>query len=521
MPKLKTQLTNLPHQPGCYLYYNSAGKLLYIGKAKDIKKRVASYFTKNIHDPKTEKLISEIAKVDYIVTDNELEAYLLENKLIKKRQPVYNIMLKDDKTYAYIEITKEKFPRLVTTRTKSPDKKLFGPYPSGYSRQHVLRLANSLFKLRVCKKLPKRPCLLYHINQCSAPCINNISEGEYVRNVTLAEMLLKGDIKPLTKKLEFEMDKFSKRQEYEIAKLKRDQMRALQSLATQQRVDLKKRYDQNVINYVATAKQTIFGVFRINKGVITGKQEFVFKKELALLEDFITRYYETHDIPEEIIIPERFENQKLVAAYLTKAKGKKVSFTVPQRGDKVKLLDLVKTNILTKEKEEESALFELRQKLKLENVPRTIECFDISNLGETNKVGSMVYFKDGKPDKSNYRRFKIRTVEGQSDYDSMREVVLRRYLRLVKENKTLPDLVIVDGGKPQMSAALSAFREIGIQLPLIGLAKKHEEVYTTYTQYPFRFSRRTDALKLLQHIRDEAHRFAITYHRVLRSKGMR
>jgi len=517
------KIKSAPKQPGCYLFKNSAGKVIYVGKAKDISKRVPWYFKKENQDGKTAKLVSQISDVEFIVTDNEVEALILESTLIRKHQPRYNIDLKSGVRYAYVRITKEKFPRLETTRLPKKNEKIFGPYVSGAARAETVHLANNLFKLRVCRRLPKRACLLYHIHLCSAPCINKISEDDYQANVAKAELLLKGKSAELVKQLEQEMKDFSDTLDYESARIRRDQISALQNIAQRQKVSLQRRYNQDVINFVAAPNKIYIQLFNINKGIISGRKQFAVKTPLGSdsnqnLADFIRQYYFENDIPQEIIVPGHLPEEKVLEQYLTKLAKGQIKILVPQKGDKAKLLDLVKRNIAITLQAGESSALELQEKLSLPSLPRVIECFDISNLGAAAVVGSLVHFKDGRPDKNHYRRFKIKTVAGQSDFDCMKEIVFRRYYGLLKDQGRFPDLVMVDGGKPQLSAATAALRELGLTLPLIALAKKEEEIYTLNNQYPLRLPKTSAALKLLQRVRNEAHRFAITYHRLLRSR---
>lgn len=523
MSILTKKLAQTPKQPGCYLFQNKYGKVIYVGKAKDIKKRIGSYFHKTDLDSKTQSLIKEITNVEFIVTDNEVEAFLLEAQLIKKYQPKYNIELKGGQRYAYIQITNEKFPRLITTRNIKKGDKVFGPYASGSSRKETIRLANSLFKLRICKRLPKRTCLLYHIKQCNAPCIGKISEVDYQKNIAKAEMLLKGKTKELIQSLEQEMKRYSDELNYELAKIRRDQVLALEHISEKQKIELRKTYDQDVINYSQKPNKIIVQLFNINKGIISGRKEFKIRTPLSRnagenLADFIRQYYYTEDIPQEIILPVKLAEQDLLKRYLSKMAKREIKITIPQKGDKLKLLELVKKNIEVGQKLGENSLLELQNKLNLPNLPQVIEAFDVSNLGPTDVVGSMVQFKDGVPDKNNYRRFKIKTFAGQSDFAAMKEIIYRRYYKITKEKSQLPNLIMVDGGKPQLTAALISLRELGIQIPVIALAKKEEEIYTPNNRYPIRLSKRSASLKLLQKIRNEAHRFAINYQRLLRSK---
>lgn len=511
-----------PPKPGCYLFRDAPGTILYVGKAKDLSRRVPSYARADV-DAKTQQLVRKVASVEYLVMRDEVEALLVEARLVKQHQPKYNIDLKSGERYAYIQVTDEPFPRLVTSRTPKSGDRVFGPYTSGETRQQALHLANTIFKLRVCKKLPKRACLLYHLNLCSAPCIGKISVGQYAVSVRKAERLLKGEIDPLRETLKSEMKKHADQQEYEAAKLRRDQVRALDRLGGDQAAKLRRAYEVDVVNFVATPQRMVVQVFHVSKGVISQRREFTLRRTLGqtdavLLSEFLTTYYYAEEIPSEVVLPLELEDQSAVAEYLSRTAGRSVELHVPKRGEKKRLLELLGQNLEVSQRAGDVALVELQEQLKLPTLPRVVECFDISNLGPKDLVASMVQFRNGRPDKNNYRRFRIRTVRGQSDVGSMREVVDRRYRRLLRERAALPDLVLIDGGQPQLSAALAAMRELGLTLPVAALAKKLEEIYTTDAMYPLRLSRTSAALKLLQRVRDEAHRFALKYQRLRRAK---
>ncbi len=519
-------IKKMPHASGCYLFKDEKGEIIYVGKAKDLHKRASSYF-KEVHQyEKTRELVKHIYEADYIITNNEIEALLLEARLIKERQPKYNISLKDDKSYAYIKVTQEEFSRFVTARTADIKKgdTVYGPYVSGEARREFLRLINRMFKLRVCKKLPKRACLLYHIGQCSAPCIEKISKLEYLQNVKKAEMLLRGDNKELIVILGEEMRRYSGSEEYELAKSRRDQISALTYLAQKEVVHLRKQYNQDVINYIIDNGAMLIQIFNIHKGVISNRKDFmleekdILKKTDEIFSQFLSQYYYSSDIPQEIIIPKKIADKKIFEGFLEKLAGHKVVITIPNKGDKKKLLDLLRQNIISKNELGDMGLHTLKEALNLPAYPRVIECFDISNLGNTFLVASMVRFREGKPDKSNYRRFKIKSVQGQSDFDSMKEAVYRRYYRLKMEGSEMPNLIVIDGGKPQLTAALASLNELGLSIPLIALAKKEEEIYMTDQMHPLKLLKNNPALHVLQRIRNEAHRFANKYHRLLRSK---
>lgn len=512
-------LKTLPSDPGCYLFKDKDKEIIYIGKAKNLKKRVSSYFQKSHKDDKTNELVKTIYDLEVFATTNEVEALILENNLIQKHKPKYNINLKDSRRYAYIIVTDEDYPRLIISRDKNIKGRYYGPFVSGQYRDQLLKILRQSFLIRTCNKMPKRACLRYHINLCSAPCINEISKEEYNYSIKAAEDYLRGNVKILIKNLKTEMNSASNDLKFEKAKIIRDQITALDYLEQRQKVELDKRYDEDIINYIIDKNKVYLIVFNISRGVLTTKSEFSFDYSDEFLEEFITQYYSDNKTPKELILPIKL-NDGSIKQYLEKLRNGKVIITVPKHGNKKELLDLVKRNIEISFLKQNLMLEDLRDKLKLNLLPNVIECFDISHIGGTNTAASMVQFRGANPDKSNYRRFKIRTVEGTDDFASIREVVSRRYARLVQQNTIMPDLIVIDGGKGQLMTALDALKELGIKIPIISLAKKFEEIYVPGLKYPIKLSKDTKALKLLMQIRDEAHRFAVKYHKLLRSKEM-
>ena len=509
-------IEKLPHAPGCYLYKDDVGRVIYVGKAKDLKKRVSSYFQKNGLDPKTASMVDKVASVDCIITGNEKEALILENNLIKKHLPKYNINLRDAKRYAYIMLTKEEYPRLAVARRKDEEGIYFGPFTSAEKRDALLRMANNLMKMRTCRKLPRKPCLRAHMESCTAPCVKKVAREQYLLQVEDAKKFLSGRNKELLEDLCRRMAESAKRREYEQARILRDQISAIEFLQEKQRMETARRYDQDIINYVVDGPLVHLSVFNAHKGVLSDKDEYEFDFRAGFLEEFLLQYYSEGEIPREIILPEPVS--PALIEYLSEKKGATVKAVVPRRGEKKDLLNLVKKNVEKLYKEDELALQDLREKLGLEKMPKAIECFDVSHIQGADSVGSMVRFLDGRPDKSNYRRFKIKTIEGIDDPAMIAEVVRRRYTRLLEEKKELPDLIVIDGGRTQLSAAHQELRSLGVRIPVIGLAKKLEEVYFPGLTEPHRLDHKTRALKLLQNVRDEAHRFAVKYHKVLRSK---
>ena len=509
--------STLPHAPGCYLFADEHGTILYIGKAKDIRKRVASYFQKTDHDTKTRALISRIVSVDFVVTTNEVEAFLLENNLIKKHQPKYNIDLKDAKRFAYIEISGGEFPRIgIARRSVADTGTLFGPFVSAAERDAVLRAVKRAFCLRSCRKLPKRACLRYHMRSCSAPCIGAISAAEYRLQVERATALLKGKGSDLIRSLKAGMAASSQRQEFEKALALRNQIAAIERLSLRQHVERPRGTDQDVISYTVESGMVFLMVFSVEKGLLSGKQEYMFDAHGDFFEEFLVQYYADHTPPAELVLPH--EVDAALSEYFSQRKGSAVQVTAPKIGDKKRLIELVNKNIEHAFLRDELKVQELRAALGLTSPPGVIECFDISHLSGTSMVGSMVQFRSGKPDKNNYRRFRIRTVAGIDDFASITEIVKRRYQRLAAEGAAMPDLIIIDGGRGQLSAALAAIHSLGLEIPVIAIAKQDEDVYLPGEVLPRRLDERGMALRYLQEIRNEAHRFAVAYHRVLREK---
>jgi excinuclease ABC subunit C len=510
---------SLPHAPGCYLFSDEAGTIIYVGKAKDLKKRVTSYFQKTDHDAKTEKLVERIVTIDFVATNTETEAFLLENNLIKKHQPKYNIDLKDAKRFAYIEISNEPFPRIGIARRKTKGATYYGPFVSAGERDAVLRTIKRTFTLRSCRKLPKRACLRYHMQSCSAPCIGAISTQEYRVQVDRAATLLKGKGGELVKQLREEMAVCSSVQEYEKALSLRNQIGAIARLSERQSVERPKESDQDVIAYTVADGIVSLMVFAVRKGSLTQKQEYSFEAVEDFFEEFLVQYYADHTPPTELILPHDVD--AALGDYLAERRGRAVQVTVPKIGEKKMLLDLVYTNIELSFRRGTMKTVDLQAALELADTPHVIECFDISHLSGTSMVGSMVQFRDGTPDKKNYRRFKIRTVEGIDDFASVAEVVKRRYQRLSCENAEMPDLIVIDGGKGQLSAALAVLTSLSMDIPVIALAKREEEVYVPGETLPRHLDPKGIALRYLQEIRDEAHRFAVAYHRLLRGKNLK
>lgn len=511
-------LETIPHLPGCYIYMDADGKVLYVGKAKDLKKRVGNYFQKRDHDSKTESLIHMASSLDFIVTNNEVEALLLENTLIKKHWPRYNIKLKDSSRYACIHLTDEKLPRIRISRSRLGRGTFFGPFTSARERDYVFAIVRKAFQIRTCRRLPKRACLRYHMGVCSGPCIGKITQIDYLEMVRRAEAALKGNIADLIASLRKEMSDSSARQEYERAKDIRDEIVALEGLQERQNMDRKRRFDQDILSYLVDEGNVYLMLFKVYKGTLEGKEDFVFAYNENFLEEFLVQYYSENEPPEELIVPEALEDS--IEEFLSHVKGKSVKVTVPKQGEKKVLLDLAKKNVEIGFFGDRKKVLALQEALRLPKLPNVIECFDISHLSGTSMVGSMVQFRGGRPDKSNYRRFKIKSVEGIDDPASIAEVVRRRYTRLRDEEKELPDLVIIDGGLGQLSAAFQELRNLRVKVPVISIAKREEEIYMPGLDKPLPIKRDDKASLFVQEIRDEAHRFAISYNRLLRQKAV-
>jgi excinuclease ABC subunit C len=511
-------LASLPSSAGCYLFKDSSGEIIYIGKGKNLKKRVRSYFKPIEADQKTRNLVENIDSVDVIVTDNEVEALVLENNLIKKHQPKYNIDLKDSKNYAYIQVTEEAYPRLLLARRKEGRGKFYGPFVSARERDKVRYVVNKTFGFRKCRKMPKKPCLRYHINLCSTPCTGNISQEQYQERIRMAKLILKGRSKELLQKMNLEMTVASGNMNFERALGLRDQIEALEGLSQSQNMDRQRKHDEDIINFTIRDDRVYLLLFNIYKGTLINKEEFSFNLLPDFFEEFLIQYYSEKEIPKELIIPVKIESS--ITDFLSYRRGGKVKVTVPKKGEKKQLLKLVKRNVETTFFGDLSKLEELKKALNLSETPFVVECFDISHLSGTSTVGSMVQFRNAKPDKNNYRRFQIKTVEGVDDTAAISEVVRRRYYRQVKENAPFPNLIIIDGGAGQLNAAMISLDKLGLKIPVIAIVKRLEEIYVPGLDKPLRLDRKSNALNFIREVRDEAHRFAIKYQKLLRKKEL-
>jgi len=519
----------LPDSPGVYLMKDKDDNVIYVGKASSLRDRVSQYFREQ-ESPKTRMLMQNIEGLDYIVTGNEVEALVLESNLIKEHRPRYNVRLRDDKAYPFIKITNEDYPRICIARRREQDgAQYFGPYPSSKAVRELIRMASS-FGIRRCKKkLPCPPCLNYHIKQCAAPCLGEVTKEEYldiIRNVT---DFLKGKRSQLIQSLKDEMIMLSEVQEYEAAARTRDQINALEELSERQRVNAPGKKEQDVIAYAISGSIGSIQVFHISEGKLRGRETFSVNTagsdEAEVLSSFIKLHYQDIEPPQEIIIRIEIEDE----AILRWLKEKETKLKTPKNKVENGLMNLAEENarlLLSVKQASESkvknqALLDLQKALNLPAAPSLIEAFDISNISGTNATGSLVAFTNGEPDKKNYRMFRIKTIEGADDFAMMGDVVGRAYSRRKEEGKKMPDLVLVDGGKGQLSAAISAISRIGLKLNTAALAKEFEYIFLPEREMPVILPKDSPALQLLQRIRDEAHRFALGYHRKLRGKKLR
>ena len=554
---LQLKLKSLPDSPGVYLFKDKRGKIIYIGKAKKLKNRVRSYFgSQDNLDHKTFRLMSQAADFDLMVTDSEVEALILEANLVHEYKPRYNVMLKDDKHFPYVKITtNEPFPRvLVVRRIEKDGASYFGPYTSAKYMRRTVNFLTQLFKIRTCNFVIPHPkgkqykvCLDYHINRCGGPCEGLQSENEYRELVDGVIMVLAGKSKELIDQLSTKMSKASKGMNYEDAARLRDQIEAIKSVMIKQKVDVGEIVDRDIISVAREERDAIAVVMQIREGALIGRQEFQLTVDIddtdeTIIDTFVSQYYNNQpNIPQELFLPVELTDLKLILAWLKKLKGSAVKIITPQKGEKVRLVGLAARNarllldeILIQRKQASDRTSKmvtaLKDDLGLSKSPRKIICFDISNTGETDAVGSCVFFENGKPKKSGYRRFRIKGVKGQDDFKMMREVI-GRYFFKVRESMMekgagpkngfteRPDLVVVDGGKGQLSSAKAELDYLGFkEQMIIGLAKKLEEVYLPGNSEAIVIAKSSPGLMLLKRARDEAHRFAIEYNRKIRSK---
>ena len=531
--RIKNKLALLPDQPGCYLMKDKNGTIIYVGKAKILKNRVRSYFTGS-HNTKTERLVSEIEDFEYIVTESNIEALLLEINLIKKNDPKYNIMLKDDKTYPFLKITNEKYPRLVITRKVLKDKALyFGPYPDVGAANETKKILDRLFPLRKCKpSQTKEPCLYYHLGQCLCPYYFDVDPKVYTKIVDEVKNFLNGGHEKIESEIHQKMEKAAENMEFEKAAEYRDQIRAIETIMTRQKMTNTDLLDREVFGYAIDKGWMCVQVFFVRQGKLIERDVSMFPFYNEAEEDFLTyigQFYQEneHFIPKEVLIPDTIDKPSVEALLDTKV-------LQPKRGEKKKLVELANKNasvalnerfdlIARKQERTIGAVERLGNAMNIPT-PIRIESFDNSNIMGTNPVAAMVVFIDGKPAKKEYRKYKIKTVNGPDDYASMREVIYRRYSRVIREGLPLPDLILIDGGKGQVDVAKDVLEnQLGIDIPIAGMAKndKHKtnELLFGTDLAVVPLERNSPEFFLLQRVQDEVHRFAITFHRQLRSKN--
>jgi excinuclease ABC subunit C len=535
---LKDNISRLPESPGVYRFYSTEDVLIYVGKAKNIKKRVSSYFNKNIGvNRKTLRLVSEIVRIEYTVSDTEFDALLLENNLIKQNQPKYNILLKDDKTFPYICILKERFPRIIYTRKYIPTQgEYFGPYSSVVAMKNVLELVRKLYSIRTCSLLlteanieqrKYKVCLEFHIGNCKGPCEGLQDEKSYSEEIELSRNILKGNVSIVYQYFTSQMQHFANSLDFEKAQFYKEKLNTLERFQAKSLVVNNDLTDIDVLSIISNESYAYINYLKIKEGSIIYSKSVEVKKKLDEPDEELLSY-----AAQELREQANSDNRTILSNIPITVLPEETENIIPKIGDKKKLVLLSLKNGLELKKErtiaregKKSRQFEvltiLQKDMQLTKVPRVIECFDNSNLQGTNPVASMVRFADGKPDKKNYRHYNIKTVEGPNDFASMKEIVTRRYKRLLEEAHPLPDLIIVDGGKGQLSSACEALRELNIygQVPIAGIAKKLEEIYYPEDSLPLLINKKSPGLMLLQQIRDEAHRFAINFHRQKRSKS--
>lgn len=539
---IQEKLKHLPENSGVYVMLDENQNVIYVGKAKNLKNRVRQYFFNGVKTEKVMAMVKNVVDFYYIITPNEIDALSLENNLIKKHKPRYNVLLKDDKTYPYLRINlKDKFPTFTITRKLKKDgAKYFGPFMGGVSVREVLETVNLIYKLRPCDKLNlknnKKPCLNHHLKRCLAPCCNLVSENEYKELVKSAIDFLNGDTEEVVKTLKEKMLKASEEQEFERAIKIRELLSSIEKLKTKRITSLNKFVDADVVGFSTNGIYSVVNLLIIRKGRMLGSRNFSMNcagNESEAIGQFLTGYYGINkDIPSEILLGLEFEDGLLLQEYFNREFTKSVLISTPKQGVRKQLCDMANVNAtehLTvavdqiKHKEDMTirACEKLKEKLGLKNYPRRMECYDVSNVSGVDKVGSAVVFIDGKPEKDFYRRFKIESFEGVDDYRSHKEMMSRRLARLVSDPEKFPkpDLIVIDGGKGQLSAVKEVFDQYNItDIDLIALAEKQEEIYLLDRPSPVVLQRSDYCLKMLQRLRDEAHRFAITYHRTLRGK---
>ena len=560
MFQIEEELKKLPGQPGVYIMHDAKDAIIYVGKAISLKNRVRQYFQSSLDKTaKIKQMVSKIARFEYIVTDSELEALVLECNLIKEHRPRYNTMLKDDKTYPYIKVTaSEEYPRILFSRQMKKDKnKYFGPFTSAGAVKDTIELIRKIYRIRACsRKLPQdmgkdRPCLYYHIHQCDAPCQGYISQADYQKSVKQAVGFLNGQYEPVMKYLEEKMRTASETMEFEKAIEYRDLLESVRKVAQKQKITSQSMEDRDIIAMAKDERDAVVQVFFVRDGKLIGREHFHMnltgsESKAEILNSFVKQFYAgTPFVPHEIWVQEELEDAEVIASFLTARRGQKVRFVVPKMGEKERLVELAEKNakmVLSQDKEkikrEElrtiGAMNQIGSWIGLSGIKR-VEAYDISNISGFESVGSMIVYENGRPKRNDYRKFRIRTVQGPNDYASMREVLLRRFSHGLEETKKLqaeggdlamgsftrfPDLLMMDGGRGQVNIALEVLRELQLEIPVCGMVKddNHRTRGLYYQNVEIPIDRHSEGFQLITRIQDEAHRFAIEYHRSLRGK---
>jgi excinuclease ABC subunit C len=536
---LREKISKLPTQPGVYQYFDASGNIIYIGKAKNLKNRVLSYLNKTNQSNKTLLLVRKINDLRYIVVDTEQDALLLENNLIKKYKPRYNILLKDDKTYPWICIKKEYFPRVFITRRLVRDgSEYFGPYTSGRFAHMLMSLINSLYKLRNCNLQLSpatiaagkfRVCLEYHIGNCLGPCVGNVSEEEYNEFIVNIRNILKGNVSQVIEFMTGRMKKYATDMQFEKAQFMKESVEALRNYQSKSTIVSTSLNNIDVFSYLEDERYAYINYLRIVHGAINQVHTIALEKKMDEDKEALFSFaiYEIRQLM-------RSESKEIIVPFLPDIQLSGLQYVIPKIGDKKQLLELSERNVayfkldkdrqraVVKEDSKFNILKTIKTELKLPAIPHRMECFDNSNTQGTNPVASCVVFIDGKPAKREYRKFHVKTVEGPDDFASMEEIIFRRYKRVLDEGRELPDLIVIDGGKGQLHSAVNSLKKLDLygKVPVIGLAKRMEEVYYPGDKDPYLLAKNSIALKTLMHIRDEAHRFGITFHRQLREKPL-
>ena len=538
---LREKLKLLPDSPGVYIMLDKEGTVIYVGKARVLKNRVRQYFHTSEKQAKVQAMVENIADFSYVVTPSEVDALALENNFIKKYKPKYNILLKDDKTYPYIKIhTRESFPRISITRRIQKDGRYFGPFMGGVNCKDLIDICAKVYQVRTCTVAvganAKKPCLNHHLHRCGAPCAHLITKEEYMERVEGAISFLSGGYEEAEKLLKEKMERFAAEEQFELALDYRNKISMLEKLSLRRITSMPRDVDADVWAYASNGLYCTIALLVTRKGIMQGSRIFCPEEGAGergeTLLSFLTQYYANHELPHEIILDEEIDDD-LFAEYAAKRAGRKVEITRPSRGVKRELADMATGNAVEYLDKAVSAIEHrtdmtvhacerLKELLSLRRYPKRMECYDISNVSGVDKVGSMVVFTDGEADKYEYRRFRIKTVEGANDFASLQEVLKRRLAKLgtpEEERFARPQLIVIDGGRGQLTAVKEIFDEAGVtDIDLVALAKQEEEVYTLWQDEPVRIDRRDYALKTLQRIRDEAHRFAVTYFRNVHSK---